>query len=78
MFQDRIEERAQIIREQFGRVPGARPARCVEHREVELIGVGREIEEEVAHLLQHFRHAGVRAIDLLMTTIGFRPSVSAC
>jgi hypothetical protein len=51
--------------------------RGVEHREVELLVGGAQRGEQVEHLVMHFVGARRRAVDLVDTTIGFRPRASA-
>ena len=66
VLDDRVEQRPQILARPV-RVErrGADPRVGVEHREVELILVGVEIDEQVVDLVQHFRGARVGPVDLV-------------
>jgi hypothetical protein len=58
----RIEQRLGAV----GRGPaGAAAGVAVQHREVELVLVGVEVDEEVVDLIEHLLRASVRAIDLV-------------
>ena len=63
---DRVEQRAQVVLELIRRETG--PALLgdrVDDREIELVGVGREVEEEIVRQLDHLIAARGRAIDLV-------------
>ena len=56
-------ERALVVAE--GALGDALPGVRVEHRELELVLGGVEVDEQVVHLVQHLGGAGVLAVDLV-------------
>ena len=66
VLDDGVEQRPQILARPF-RVHGggADPGVGVQHREVELVLVRVEVDEQVVDLVQHFRGARVRPVDLV-------------
>ena len=66
MLQDRVEQRLQIVRIVFHRsLRHARLRHRVEHRKIELVLGGVQIDEQIVDLVQHLRHARVRPVDLV-------------
>lgn len=63
---DGLEQRQQVAVAHavvHARIAGA--ARGIEHRKIELVVVGVEIDEQVEHLVEHFLRATVGAVDLV-------------
>ena len=66
VLQDGVEERAQVGgRVVHGFLGHAGLGDGVEHRKIELVFGGVEIDEQVVNLVEHFRHARVGAVDLI-------------
>ena len=66
MIDDRLEQRRQVALARFGAFRGiAAAARGVEDREVELLVVGLERQEQFEHFVKHFGGARVAAVDLV-------------
>ena len=66
VLQDRLEERAQILTGAVGRGAGEPDLGVgVDHRELELLLGGVEVDEEVVDLVQHLLRACVGAVDLV-------------
>ena len=63
---DGLEQRRQIARADVVGGPGVTGAAAgVERREVELLVIGVEVEEQLEHLVEHFGGARVGAVDLV-------------
>ncbi len=63
---DRVEQRRQVALANVVRHAGvAGAAARVEGREIELLVVGVEVEEELEHFVEHFRRTCVGAVDLV-------------
>ena len=66
MLDDRVEERPQVFARRVHRQAGRAGAGAgVDHREVELLLGGVEVDEQVVDLVQHFLHARVGPVDLV-------------
>ena len=78
-LQDQVEQRlhAGVVRAVRALGHPALLGRAVEDREVELLVGGVERGEQVEHLVDDFVRRASGRSTLLMTTIGFRPSLSA-
>ncbi len=63
---DGLEHRRQVAgADVVGEAGIAGAARGVERREVELLVIGLEVEEQLEHFVEHFGGAGVGAVDLV-------------
>ena len=63
---DGLEQRRQIPRAHVVRKASiARASRSIERREVQLLVICFEVEEQLEHLVEHFGGAGVRPVDLV-------------
>ncbi len=61
-----FEQRPQVLRVVFHFDLGnARPGIAVEHGKIELVFGGVQVDEQVVDLVQDFRHARVRPVDLV-------------
>ena len=66
VIHDRFEERPQIGFESIRRrASAAIPGDGVDHREIELVGVGRQIKEEILRQRDDFLGTGSGAVDLV-------------
>jgi hypothetical protein len=66
VLDDRVEQRTQILAVPLLIVRrGPNPGVRVQHREIELVFVGVEIDEQVVNLVQHFLRARVGPVDLV-------------
>ena len=60
-LEDRVEQRAQILARAVGLARrGALLGRGVDHREVELVVVGAELDEQVEDLVEHLVRRAAR------------------
>ena len=66
MADDRLEQRRQVaLADVVGEARIAGAAAGVERREIELLVIGLEVEEQLEHLVEHFGGARVGAVDLV-------------
>ena len=66
MCHDRVEQRPQVAAPEpwiVGCDPGTRIR--IQHRELDLVLRGIEVDEQVVYLVEHFLRACIRSIDLV-------------